>query len=160
MTAVRTYLLAVVAGALLVQFVSVFFPECSQKKMVSFVGSLLLVLLVVSPFGRIRAFDMAAVLAEMRLDAEELRTGVAVKNREIQEMIIGKSCAAYILDKAKELGADLRVTVYLSDSGSIPYPTGVKITGTCTPEVQQRLVRLMKQDLAIPEEKQIWSEEP
>lgn len=159
MTAVRTYLLTVVAGALLAEFAAVFFPDGSQKKLVSFVGSLLLVLIVISPAASIKEFEMASVISKLQLNAEEYRTGIEVKNREIQKLLIEEHCEAYILDKAADMGADIRVTVYLSDLGAVPYPTGVRLLGFVAPDTKRRLTRLIEQELAIPEENQIWSVE-
>ena len=159
MTAIRTYLLTIVAGTILIAFTLGLVQEGPQKKLLSFVGGLMLVLIVLSPVLQIKERHLASVLSQIRLDAEELRAGVEIQNRDIQAMIISEQCASYISDKARELGAELTVRIQMSDYGTVPYPTGVVLTGSYTQTNQARLIEMIEKEFAIPEDCQIWSKE-
>lgn len=60
-----------------------------------------------------------------------MRTGVEVQNRELQARIISEQAAAYIWDKADEMGVALEVEVETRDLGSGPYPWRATLTGAC-----------------------------
>ena len=95
-------------------------------------------------------------IAEIRLDTETARTGVEVQNRELQARIISEQAAAYIWDKADEMGVALEVEVETRDLGSGPYPWRATLTGTCGGEKRTALTRYIEENLAIPEARQVW----
>ena len=70
--------------------------------------------------------------------------------------IIAEKTAAYIWDKADELGLSctVEVTVAVGESG-IPLPDTAVITGPYSGE----LAALIQEEVGIPAEKQIWREE-
>ena len=64
--------------------------------------------------------------------------------------------AAYILDKATQLGASLKVDVVLSEEA--PYlPQRVTLWGTVSPYVRQQLEEILAKDLGIAKENQQWT---
>lgn len=70
--------------------------------------------------------------------------------------IIKKETQAYILDKATELGAQIRVDVKLSQD-PLPYPVSVEIRGSVSPYCRQKLQQLLSRELSIAKENQIWT---
>ena len=85
-----------------------------------------------------------------------MRTGVEVQNRELQARIISEQAAAYIWDKADEMGVALEVEVETRDLGSGPYPWRATLTGTCGGEKRTALTQYIEENLAIPEARQVW----
>ena len=69
--------------------------------------------------------------------------------------IIKARTQAYILDKARSLDVALTVEVFLDDA-TIPAPCGVRIEGAISPYAKKVLSQMMKDDLGIPPEEQIW----
>ena len=70
--------------------------------------------------------------------------------------IISQECETYILDKAKELQADLTVEVTVEEKDGEPIPVFAEVSGTVLPEVQQRLSAVIATDLGITKENQLW----
>lgn len=154
--AVARYLLSVAAAGMLVSLVLPLLPEGSVRRVGNFVGSLLVVLAVLSPLKTLDSADMAEALARIRVEAEEAVTGVEVDNREILAAIIKEECETYIWDKAREMGLELEVVVTVDEGAGYPYPTGAAITGSVTPEQQASLSRWIEETLGIAQEEQEW----
>ena len=119
-------------------------------------GGLLLAVVALSPLLKLDYDAIAKQIAEIRLDTETVRTGVEVQNRELQARIISEQAAAYIWDKADEMGVALEVEVETRDLGSGPYPWRATLTGTCGGEKRTALTRYIEENLAIPEARQVW----
>ena len=94
--------------------------------------------------------------SKARMTPETARTGVEVQNRELQARIISEQAAAYIWDKADEMGVALEVEVETWDLGSGPYPWRATLTGACGGEKRTALTQYIEENLAIPEARQVW----
>lgn len=111
---------------------------------------------VVSPVLKLDETDLAGALAQYRAELEEYTYAFEGANREIAKSIIEEQTAAYILDKAAELGiTDCAVTVSCEyGDGDFPVPTSVRVTGTFTVDQESRLSRAIAADFGIPAERQ------
>ena len=72
-----------------------------------------------------------------------------------QRTFIKKETEAYILDKAVSLGADISVSVTVSDSAPLT-PIKITIKGAVSPYVNKVLKSYLEEQFGIPEEAQIW----
>ena len=127
-----------------------------KKNVINFVSGLLLLFVVVAPIAKIEAGSVAKMIAKMQMDAEQMRTGVEVKNRDILAELIKERCETYILDKAEKMGVNIHPEVTLSEEGEYPYPVFVRISGNVSSEDRTYLQDIIEQDLGIPLEKQEW----
>ena len=152
----KGYLFSLTAAALLSALVLALVPEGSVRRTVQLGCGLLLALKALSPLLKLDYDAIAKQIAEIRLDTETVRTGVEVQNRELQARIISEQAAAYIWDKADEMGVALEVEVETRDLGSGPYPWRATLTGTCGGEKRTALTRYIEENLAIPEARQVW----
>ena len=107
----KGYLFSLTAAALLSALVLALVPEGSVRRTVQLGCGLLLALTALSPLLKLDYDAIAKQIAEIRLDTETVRTGVEVQNRELQARIISEQAAAYIWDKADEMGVALEVEV-------------------------------------------------
>ena len=123
------------------------------------VTGLLLALTALSPLLKLDYDAIAKQIAEIRLDTETVRTGVEVQNRELQARIISEQAAAYIWDKAQELGLSVSVDVAIEEDGAYPDPAAVQISGQFTEMQRQNLARYIEENLAIGKEQQTWTNE-
>ena len=152
----KSYLCSLTAAALLSALLTALLPEGSGKRNVRLGCGLLLAVVALSPVMRLDYDSIAKQIAEIRLDTEAARTGVEIRNRELQARIISEQAAAYIWDKADEMGVALEVEVETQDRGSGPYPWRVMLTGTCGGEKRTALTQYIEENLAIPEARQVW----
>ena len=67
---------------------------------------------------------------------------------------IKQTCEAYILDKAKALGADLQICITLNQE---QIPVFAEIQGQVQQNVQMELQEILMRDLGIPKENQRWT---
>lgn len=152
----KGYLFSLTAAALLSALVLALVPEGSVRRTVQLGCGLLLALTALSPLLKLDYDAIAKQIAEIRLDTETVRTGVEVQNRELQARIISEQAAAYIWDKADEMGVALEVEVETQDRGSGPYPWRATLTGACGGEKRTALTQYIEENLAIPEARQVW----
>ena len=142
----KGYLFSLTAAALLSALVLALVPEGSVRRTVQLGCGLL----------QLDYDAIAKQIAEIQLDTETARTGVEVQNRELQARIISEQAAAYIWDKADEMGVALEVEVETRDLGSGPYPWRATLTGACGGEKRTALTQYIEENLAIPEARQVW----
>lgn len=152
----KAYLFSVSAAALLSTAVAALVPEGAGRRCAQLGCGLLMLLTLLSPAVKLDYDALARQLASVRMEAETLRTGVEVRNRELQARIISEQAAAYILDKAGQLGLSLTAEVEMRDTGAGAYPYRVLLTGICTAESRAALRRFIEENLAIPAERQVW----
>lgn len=156
--AIRGYLLSIVAVCLLTALARSLIPEGGVRRVSSVVCALLLVLCALSPLLQLDIDAVAQSIARIQMENETLRTGVAVKNRELVSQIIKQNTQTYILDKAASMGLTLQAEVEMRDAGDYPYPYRVTLGGMCTEAQRQVLTRYIEENLAIPAERQAWND--
>lgn len=152
----KQYLLSVVAASFLMSFTVAVLPKGKLQKTASLIGSLLLILSVLSPVVKLKAEELAIAISDLKIETEEIRINTELTSRELQRMLIKEEFEAYIWDKASAMGVSLDVEILLSDEASYPHPVGVKLEGSVTPEVQASLSRMISDNLGIEFDKQEW----
>lgn len=110
---------------------------------------------LISPLTGLRMPDLEQYLDTFRWDAAEAVQTGELMSRQSAAQIIKQQTATYILDKAKELGVSLEVTVTLSD-GQPQTPCAVTISGMVSPYLRQRLTDMIEEELQIKKEDQHW----
>lgn len=153
---IREYLIGVTAAAIICAVVKAFFAEKG------FVGSavkmllgLLMTLAIVRPwisvsFDSILDWPGSISTSGQTIVDEAERTALDSLRQCIKE-----ETEAYILEKAKSMGADVDVEVTLSDA-DLPVPIGAEITGAVSPYTKQVIAQMMTQELGINKEAQKW----
>lgn len=91
--------------------------------------------------------SMKASEAEYYVSAGE-KTVLVERGKYIKEV-----CEAYILERAKELGAEVTVEVFLDER---QIPIFVEITSEKNRALQSELQKILMTDFDIPEENQKW----
>lgn len=155
MGALREWLTSIVVTAMLLALVQSLIPEGTVRRIGSFTGGLILMITLMQPLlGRdLRRLELnfAPYQEEIRLRGEELE-----QNR-VSELsaIIEQQTAAYILDKAEALGAEVEVQVQMETGGNgMPVPVAVRLQGSYS----VALAAYMERELGISTERQVWHE--
>ena len=150
--ALRSYLLSVIAAALLSAVGLSLLPKGSVRRVLGLCCGMLLALCALRPVLKLDEAALSQSLARFQMQAEEARTGIEVKNRELVAAIIKQSTQTYILDKASALGLEADVeleTVY-------PYPSAVTVTCEASAAQKLALQTYIIENFAIPAERQTW----
>ena len=151
--AVREWLSAVVAVAMLLTVAQALTPEGTIRKIASFTGGLILLVTLLQP---VLGADLS------RLDLNLDTYGQAIQKRELEEAgsvelteRIETQTAAYISDKADALGLTVTVRVETQPGASgVPVPWSAEVTGPRS----EALAAYIEEELGIPRGRQIWHE--
>lgn len=154
--ALREWITSVVAAALLVSAAQSLIPEGGVKRAASLTGGLILLLALMQPV-------LGADLKRLELDLEPYRAAVRERQEELEqsgetewETLIAQRTAAYIWDKAEELGLRVSVRVTVEpDTDGVPVPAAVEVTGPPS----EALAEYLERELGIARERQVWKDE-
>lgn len=150
---IRQWLTAVVLVTMLLSVAQTLVPEGTVRKITSFIGGLLLLLVMLQPLLRtdlgslrIHAEDYAAI--------EERQAELESAENEALAQGIAERTAAYISDKAAGLGLTVTVRVETEPGADgTPLPERVYLEGTKSEELSDWLA----EELGIPAERQVWN---
>lgn len=158
--ALGRWLAAIIAVSLLCAVADSLMPSGPVKRVGRLVCGLVMAGALLSPLARL---DMAggtlwldSFLASVQSWEAELEETV---NSQLKTVIEQQS-AAYIVDKAAELGLSCRARVEcrLSEDG-LYLPVRTEVTGAMTADVQAKLIRMIREDLGVPDSSQIYISE-
>lgn len=144
----RSWLLSVTCAAMIAAVADALCPKGFPKTLTRIAGGLLLLLAALGP---IRALDEDALARGM---AQLAASGGAVETETQEDMIksiIAQETAAYISDKAAELGieeAQVEVRCRMTEDG-FPAPESVEVRGKGSQEAWTRLEAALETDFAL-----------
>ena len=152
---VRGWILSLTGTALLASAALALAPEGGVKRVLKMLCGFALMAALLSLVTDLDTGGIAVALARYRDKADSLTQSAVSAGADQTRFIIERECEAYILDKATELGVQLRgveVTVQWSADG-FWYPAKAEIEGDESTE----LARIVEADLGISRTNQIWS---
>ena len=156
---VRQWLLGVACTALVMAVADSLAPEGSVKRVCRMAGGLALLLAAVSPLIRLDSGMLSNLLEGHQAMLQGYEETFAEQNNFIYQTIIAENTAAYIVDKAEEIGISCQAEVTLSyDENGVPCPWEVTAWGDWTDETQEALARLLEDDLGVPPQRQHYEE--
>ena len=155
MGVLREWLTSLVAVSMLLSVAQTLVPEGSIRKIASFTGGLILLVVLLRPL-------LGADLSRLDLHLEDYERAIGQRQEELASAgeaelagIIEDRTAAYISDKADTLGLAVKVQVETKPAGDgVPVPWRAEIWGPRSPA----LATYMEEELGIPGERQVWHE--
>ncbi len=157
---VRSWLLGVTAAALVLALAEALAPEGSVKKVCRLAGGMALLLAAAGPV--LEALDgnlLAGAVEGWRDRSQRYERELEENNERFYLAIIEEETAAYVMDKARELGFECAVEVTCGyDENGVPCPWEVAARGQWAPEQRARLERLLEEELGVPARRQYYEE--
>ena len=153
MEALRQYVISVVAATMLCGIVVRLFPNGSGKQMGKLICGLFLAYTVLSPISRVDFSKLPDFSLRCMDDAEDAAAMGENLARDSMADIIKEETEAYILDKAADLHANLRVAVTIGEDN---LPAAVTISGEASPYARRQIQAMIANDLGISKENQKW----
>ncbi|MCI8807199.1 MAG: stage III sporulation protein AF [Oscillospiraceae bacterium] len=157
---VRSWLLGVTAAALVLALAEALAPEGSVKKVCRLAGGMALLLAAAGPV--LEALDgnlLAGAVEGWRDRSQRYERELEENNERLYLAIIEEETAAYVMDKARELGFECAAEVTCGyDENGVPCPWEVAARGQWTPEQRARLERLLEEELGVPAQRQYYEE--
>ena len=156
---VRQWLLGVACTALILAVADSLAPDGSVKKICRLAGGLALMLAAVSPLLRLDSGALGDMLEEYQAAVRSCEGTLEEQNNLFYQTVIEESAAAYIVDKAEEMGISCQAEVTFSyDENGVPCPWEVTARGDWTDKTREALERLLEDDLGVPTQRQHYEE--
>ena len=153
MELVGNWLTGVTAAAILCALANSLMPDGPVRRVGRLACGLAVLAAVLGPVLRLEPMEPEAWL-------EEYGQVMAVQRQETVGAVIEQSCAAYIADKAAELGAACTAQVTCASAGGEGWlPDRVMVRGTLTPAQRAALSRTIWTELGVPEAHQSFETE-
>lgn len=158
---VRSWLLGVTAAALVLALAEALAPEGSVKRVCRLAGGMALLLAAAGPvLGVLDGSALTQAVEDWRGRSQHWEQELEEQNEQFYLAIIEEETAAYVMDKARELGFECAVEVtYGYDGDGVPCPWEIAARGTWTQEQRSRLERLLEEELGVPAQRQFYDEE-
>lgn len=155
MTAVRTWLLGVILTSFACAVARNLVPSGREQRFLRLTSGLLVLLSAVQPLARVG--EMLPAFAPLDLSEQIQSQKDSMEQEKERELssLIAERTAAYIWDKASQLGVEVTVSVELTISeGGLPIPNVVTLMGSYSEELSAWLER----EMGIDVHQQIWLE--
>ena len=156
MEALGKYVLSITTAAMICAVV-LSLSRGSSQKMMKLLCGIFLTFAVLRPITQINLEHWLDQITQTDLPSGQsiAAFGEESARDSIIQRIREETCA-YILDKATQLGASLKVDVEVSKDA--PYlPKRVTLWGAVSPYVRQQLEEMLAKDLGISKENQRWT---
>ena len=145
-------------GAVFCGAVLLLIPEGSEKRAVRLTCALVLTILLIAPLQRLDARQLTELITLQRMEGQGLTEEADELSMELCTRIIREKTEEYIWDAARRLGiGKLGVRLRLQETGGLPCPWSIDLTGTVTDAQKEELSLLLEGELGIPRQRQTWS---
>ena len=148
-----SYILTVVAAAMLAAIVKELAGSGTMGALVKFLAGLFVALTVLSPLVKLELPDVQGWMDSFGYDGQSAAEAGAEMAEEMNRSLIKEQVEAYILDKAARYGAALQADVKVNEAGM---PVSVTLRGSISPGTKAALTRIIQEDLGLDEEVQHW----
>ena len=156
----KDWIMGITAVSVFLAAAKALLPKGSVKQVGEFACGLLLLLAVSAPLVKLDVGELSAALTELRLAEAGDTQLLEIENTKLIKEIIAEKTAAYISDKATELGMDCTVEVtYQYQSDGLAYPTAVCIKGGWNEAQREELTAFIETNLAVPRDAQTYEKE-
>lgn len=157
MQTIAEYLLSVTGAAIISAVVlRLLVGKGSAASVGKMLTGIFMALTVIEPLAQVRLSDALELLPDISADAQAAVAQGEVSAKNALADSISTQVEAYILDKAAQLGVTLTVEVELTED-TIPVPARVRLQGNVSPYAKTRLQSILRDDLGIDKENQIWT---
>ncbi len=155
----RDWLMGVTCAAMALALAEALVPAGTVKKVCRLAGGIALLLAAVSPAVRLDEGAVGEALAGYRAELGSYEQTLADSSDGLYKTVIAQRTAAYIVDKAAEMGVSCQVEVTIGyDGNELPRPWEITARGTWTPGQLDALRQMLTEDLGVPAERQHFEE--
>ena len=156
MAGVGSWLLSITGASVLCALADGLMPAGPVRRVGRLVCGLVLLAVILAPLAQLDLEGGQRWLEEYHLGLEDRTQELERQVDEQMKTIIEQEYAAYIVDKAAELGISCQVTVETVQDGDYPVPETVTVIGELDMAQQEALKRQIETDFAIPAQRQYY----
>ena len=154
MSFLRTWLFGIVATAMALSILYALVPKGTFLTVAKCTGGLIMLLVVIRPLLALDLEGLHVDYREWERTVQQQTDDYTAANQEEMTAIIQQETAAYIAEKAAELGLTCHPEVTCQLRDGVPFPAAV----TMDIPRDAALARLIAEDLGIDEDHQSWRE--
>ena len=154
MDGIRQWLLGVLAAAMALSLLYALLPKGAVRGAARATGGLILLLVVLGPLAGLDLSDLALRYEDLSRDMERQAEAYRQEGQAQLELGIQQRTAAYISEKAAQLGLSCQPEVICQLRDGVPFPVEVVLD---IPE-DSGLAQLIADDLGIDRAHQHWRE--
>ena len=153
--AVREWIQSIVMVAMLLSVGQAMIPEGQIRKIFSFTGGLVLIVVLIQPVLGLEVGVLMEPLEEYEQQVSAQTEEIEKTVRAEQEAIIEQNLEAYISDKTDTLeeGGTVRIRAETAEDGT------VILSAELVGQPSESLAEYLEQELGIPRERQVWIHE-
>ncbi len=159
MAAVGRWLLVLIAVSLMCALADALMPKGAVRRVGRLLCGIVLVSVILGPLANLDVEAGQRWLENHLVSVEFRKAELEQEVNEQMKVIIERNYAAYIVDKAAQLGAACSARVRCRLEDGLYLPAQVEIGGTVSPDIRTELVRVIVQELGVSEEQISFGEE-
>lgn len=152
MDLIRSWLTQVICAALIAAAADGLMPKGPIKKVGALICAMVLLCVILRPVVDWSVSVPETSLSEMREQSQMWHEQLKLDSEAMLKTLIEQQTAAYISDKAANLGATCQVEVACVQRDGMWFPQTVHITGQLDGEQRRKLTSVIHSELGIPPE--------
>ena len=158
MTAIKSWLLSVVACGFLTALAQTRPLNKTGKRALTLVCGCLTVLAVLRPLLGLRGIALRDLLPPPETADPAAVASAQAENEAILRELIRSQTEELLTGRARQLGADLsfRVELCRDEAAGLDVPWSVEIRGTADEDSRSALAAFLRDEIGIPPERQRW----
>ena len=156
MDGLKTWIIGITVASMLLGAADTMVTQRGIRRVLRLAGGILLIAVLLGPLSELAGEDPGFSVPALSQEARELEEQFAQEQQTALAGIIEEEVAAYISDKAEEMGLSCEVEVEVEEGeDGLALPSVVRVEAP----YQEELSRWLESQLDIPAEQQIWQEE-
>lgn len=157
MGAVRSWLLSVIAASLICALADALMPPGAVRRVGRLVCGLVLLGAILSPLTQLDLSGGQRWLEDYLASLDDREAELTETVNSQMKVIIEQEYAAYIVDKAAQMGltCGVRAECGLSEEG-LYLPLRVSVSGALTERERAQIAQIIREDLGVPESEQLY----
>lgn len=157
MEAWKEYILDILVVSISISIFLQILPDSGKKEIMHLLCGILLTVVILIPLSEIRLNDFLDLAEYLPESSDYLLARGTETADEAKRQYITERYEAYILDKAKAMGAEILPIVQVDETF---LPIFAEIQGDLEPQVQKTLEQMLVLDMGITKENQRWIGNP
>lgn len=156
MGAISGYILTVICIAIVSAIVTrICGNNQSVGNIIKLITAVAMTITIIAPFLSISVDGLSNYMHTIEMDANGIVSRAQEQAKNDLQAIITEKVETYIINKAATYDAEISVSVEIPASDSL-IPDTITIEGEVSPYIKEILVKIIEDDLGIPEDRQIW----
>ncbi len=148
------YSISVVSAAIICTSITALIPKGIGKEFIKLICGVYMTIVIISPVSVISLKDFSEFTPAFLDSGKSIAASGQEMAQEAVSDIIKSETEAYILEKARELNADIKVSVEID---MLHYPRKAVLFGDVSPYVQKKLEQILEEEMGITKENQEWT---